>query len=326
MYQRRRARILIGVLLFVSLVLVTLDVRGGEGNVLERLRGTVTMVLTPVQDGVASLVRPVGDAFSGVGDLFRLRTENAELRERVERLEERRRAVSDLERENREFRELLGIQERTGFDTVTARVVALAPSSFEWTITIDVGANDGVERNMPVTNGDGLVGRVIQVTPNASRVLLAIDPSFFATARSGRTGEIGSIGGRGGEPMVLQPIDPGARIEEGDEIVTSSYAGGVFPGGIPIGVVNDAGDPAARLTRTISVLPYVDFTRLHHVLVVKSAPIEPVPPLEGTGDIPFVPPPLDPFLDLEDLEEGDPGDDEEADDDADAADDDEGGG
>ena len=317
MYQRRRARILIGVLLFVSLVLVTLDIRGGEGNVLERLRGTVTTVLAPVQDGVSSLVRPVGDAFSGVGDLFRLRAENAELRERVERLEERRRAVSDLERENREFRELLAIQDRTNFDTVTARVVALAPSSFEWTITLDVGTNDGVERDMPVINGDGLVGRVIQVTPNASRVLLAIDPSFFATARSGSTGEIGSIGGRGGEPMVLQPIDPAARIEQGHEIVTSSYAGGVFPGGIPIGVVSDPGDPEARLTRTISVLPYVDFTRLHHVLVVLSAPVDPVPPLEGTGDIPFVPPPLDPSLDIEDLEDGqapdaDDGDSDEA--------------
>lgn len=311
MYQRRRVRILIGVLLFVSLVIVTIDVRGGDGNVLERLRGTVTTVLTPIQDGVATVVRPVGEGLSGIGDLFRLRSENAELRERVERLEERRRAVSDLERENQEFRDLLAIRERTDLETVTGRVVALAPSSFEWTITIDIGANDGVERDMPVINGDGLVGRVIQVTPSASRVLLAIDPSFFATARSGATGEIGSIGGRGGEPMVLQPIDPAARIGAGDEIVTSSYAGGVFPGGIPIGVVSDPGDPSARLTRTISVLPYVDFTRLHHVLVVLSAPVEPVPPLEGTADIPFVPPPLDPTLEPDDLEEEDPAEDAE---------------
>jgi len=310
MYQRRRARILIGVLLFVSLVLVTLDVRGGEGNLLERLRGTATTVLTPIQDGVSTLTRPLGDGTSSMRELFRIRSENAELRERVEELEERRRARTDLERENQELRDLLDIRDHADLDTVTARAVALAPSSFEWTITIDVGANDGVERDMPVINGDGLVGRVIQVTPEASRVLLAIDPSFSASARSGRTGEIGTMSGRGGDPMLMQPLDPSAAIETGDEIVTSSYAGGVFPGGIPIGVVTDAGDPAARLTRTIQVLPYVDFTRLHHVHVVLSAPVEPVPPLDGTADIPFVPPPVQRDLDLD---EADPveGDEEE---------------
>ncbi len=308
MYQRRRARILIGVLLFVSLVLVTLDVRGGEGHLLERLRGSATTVLTPIQDGVSTLVRPLGDATANLREVFRIRAENVELRERVDELEQRRRARADLERENRELRDLLDIRDHAELETVTARAVALAPSSFEWTITIDAGSNDGVERDMPVVNGDGLVGRVIQVTPAASRVLLAIDPSFSAAARSGRTGEIGTLSGRGGEPMLLQPLDPSADIELGDVVVTSSYAGGVFPGGLPIGVVTDAGDPSARLTRTIQVLPYVDFTRLHHVHVVLSAPVEPVPPLDGTADIPFQPPPIQRGPD--DDEEPDSGEDE----------------
>ncbi len=321
MYQRRRVRILIGVLLFVSLVLITVDVRGGDGNILERMRGAATTVISPIQDGVSALVQPVGDAVSGVGELFRIRSENVELRERVEQLEQRRRTMSDLERENQELRALLEFRDRARFDAVTARVVALAPSSFEWTITIDVGANDGVERDMPVVDGNGLVGRVVQVTPTASRVLLAIDPSFFATSRAARTGEVGTVGGRGGEPMIMTPLDPAASIELGDEIVTSSYAGGVFPGGIPIGVVSDAGDPRARLTRTIEVLPYVDFTRLHHVLVVRSAPIDPIPPLDGTADIPFTPPPLVPELDLDDLEERDPLDDGEEPADGDEAED-----
>lgn len=297
MYQRRRTRVLIGVLLFVALLLITLDVRAGGEGVLDRLRGTATGVLQPVQDGFSTLVRPLGSATDGVRELFSLRSENAELRERVEDLEERRRVVADLERENRQLQGLLDLEERLGFDTVAARTVALAPSSFEWTITIDVGSNDGVARDMPVIAGPGLVGRVIQVTPTAARVLLAIDPNFAAAARTARTGEIGSISGRGGDPMLLQPLEPGADIQRGDEIVTSSFAGGVFPGGIPIGVVADEGDTTARLTRSITVLPYVDFTRLHHVLVVLSAPVEPVPPLEGTPGIPFEPPPISPDAD-----------------------------
>jgi rod shape-determining protein MreC len=294
MYQRRRTRILIGILLFAALVLITMDVRAGDGGVLDGLRGTATGVLQPVQDGASALVRPLGSATDGIRELFSLRSENAELRDRVEDLEERRRVVSDLERENREFQALLDLEERLEFETVAARTVALAPSSFEWTITIDAGSDDGIERDMPVIAGAGLVGRVIQVTPTASRVLLAIDPSFSATARSSRTAEIGSVSGRGSDPMLMQPLEPAADIQAGDEIVTSSFAGGVFPGGIPIGVVADAGDPIARLTRSITVLPYVDFTRVHHVLVVLSAPVEPVPPLEGTPGIPFEPPPIAP--------------------------------
>ncbi len=297
MYQRRRIRILIGILLFVALLLITLDVRGGGDGVLDRLRGTATGVLQPVQDGFSTLVRPLGTATDGVRELFSLRSDNAELRERVEDLEERRRVVADLERENRELQGLLDLEERLQFETVAARTVALAPSSFEWTITIDVGSNDGVARDMPVIAGPGLVGRVIQVTPSAARVLLAIDTNFSAASRAARTGEIGSISGRGSDPMLLQPLEPGADIQRGDEIVTSSFAGGVFPGGIPIGVVADEGDTTARLTRSITVLPYVDFTRLHHVLVVLSAPVEPVPPLEGTPGIPFEPPPISPDQD-----------------------------
>jgi rod shape-determining protein MreC len=299
MYQRRRTRILIGVLLFLALLLITLDVRSGGDGVLDRLRGTATGIFEPVQDGFSTLVRPLGSATDGVRELFSLRSENAQLRERVDDLEERRRVLADLERENRELQALLDLEERLGFDTVAARTVALAPSSFEWTITIDVGSNDGVARDMPVVAGPGLVGRVIQVTPTAARVLLAIDPNFSAAARAARTGEIGSISGRGSDPMLLQPLEPGADIQRGDEIVTSSFAGGVFPGGIPIGVVADEGDTTARLTRSITVLPYVDFTRLHHVLVVLSAPVEPVPPLEGTPGIPFEPPPISPEVDEE---------------------------
>lgn len=297
MYQRRRTRLVLALLAATALVLVTLDVRAGDGGIVDGARGLATTAFQPVQDGAAVLARPFVDGFSGLTGWLALRSENTQLRTQVETLTERRRAMADLERENDELRRLLRMQERGAFDVVAARAVIIAPSSFEWTITIDVGADHGVERNMPVVNGDGLVGRVVQVTASASRVLLAIDPSFFAAARSGRTGEIGPVEGRGSDPMIFRPLDPSADVNVGDEIVTSSYQGGVFPGGIPIGVVADAGQPDARLVREITVRPFVDFTRLHHVLVVRSQPVEPVPPLVGTPDLDFQPPNVPRFRD-----------------------------
>jgi rod shape-determining protein MreC len=306
--QQRRARTLLGVLLFTALVLVTIDFRGGEDGPVDRLRSGVTVIMRPIQDGVATLVRPFDDLGSGFRDLVSTRAENQRLREQAIDLQARRSSAVDLERENEQLRELLAMQDRTELETVTARTVALAPSSFEWTITIDVGSDDGIERDMPVIDGDGLVGRVIQVTPSASRVLLTIDPNFSAASRTARTGEIGPVDGRGGDPMVMRPLDPDADIAEGDEVVTSSYEGGVFPAGIPIGTVSEVLETGSRLTREVLISPFVDFTRLDHVLVVLSRPVGDLPPFEGTEGIEFTRPPVATTPDGEGAEgEGDDG-------------------
>lgn len=296
MFQRRRARLLLALLVAAAIALVTVDFRSGGDGGLDRLRGTATAVLRPIQDGVGVLVRPFSEGAAAIGDLFAIRSDNRDLRTRVAELEERRRVFDDLERENAELRALLAIAGRTELDTVTARVVALAPSNFEWTITIDVGSREGVQRGMPVINGDGLVGRVIQVTGEASRVLLAIDPSFSAAARTARDGEVGVLDGRGGDPMDLRLLDPAAVVEVGDAVTTSSYQGGVFPAGIPIGTVSQVGEDGSPLTREVQVNPYVDFTRLQHVLVVFSTEVEDIPPFEGSEGLQFRRPPVPPLL------------------------------
>lgn len=313
MFLRRRVRVLLVVLVLAALVLVTVDFRSGDGGPLDRLRGGVTALLRPVQDGLATVVRPVGDAFGGVGELFRIRADNERLRERVDVLERRHRSTADVERENAELRELLAMRDHTGVEGVTARVVSLGPTSFEWVLTIDVGREDGIERNMPVVNGDGLVGRVIQVENHAARVLLAIDPNFGAPARHAGNGEAGTVIGRGGEPMLFQPFDPEASVEPGDEIVTSSYQSGAFPGGIPIGTVAGVGEVTAGLVRDVEIRPFVDFTTIHHVIVVTSEPVAELPAFEDAPDPDFTPPPGPPTVDGAESDAEGGADEEEAD-------------
>lgn len=322
MYHRRRARLVLILLIISALVLVTIDFRAaddeGQGP-LDRARGAVTSVFRPVQDGLITLVRPVGDAASSVTDVFAVRSENERLRAQVEALSERHRSVDDLERENAQLRGLLEIGDRAQLETVAARTVALGPSYFEWTVTIDVGSDDGVTRGMPVINGDGLVGRVLQVTSSASRVLLGIDPNFFAAARIVDSGEVGNLNGRGADPMLFNPLNPEAEIEVGDELVTSSYDRGAFPGGIPIGMVSEVGDTSTRLTQEVQIRPFVNYTRLDHVLVVVQQPVEDIPPLdevEGEDEL-FERPDVDPTLEPEEVESAE----QESDDDADGAED-----
>lgn len=297
MYNRRRARILLAVLVLLALVLVTVDFRSGGSSgdgPLGRLRGVASTIFGPVQDGLSTIVSPIGSSLSGVGDIFDARAENAQLRAQLERLEERRLSYDDVLRENEELRALLEIQERSELRTRAAQVIANGPSNFEWTITLDVGEADGVRRDMPVINGDGLVGRVIQTTTDTSRVLLAVDPSFQAAAAHAQTGETGAVQGNGGEPMIYRPLDPEAELEVGDDIVTSRYSNGVFPAGIPIGTVDATDESAGLLSRSIQVRPLVDFTRLQTVLVVLYEPDQELPGDELEGGLEFRRPDVDP--------------------------------
>lgn len=293
MNQRRRARVVLAVLVLASLVLVTADFRT-EGGPLDGLRGAATSVLEPVQRGLSAVATPVVDVFSNAGELWSIRADNEQLQARVEALEERQLSTDAVQRENERLRALLDLREANDWETVTASTVAFTPSNFEWTITIDVGAEDGVQEDMPVVEGSGLVGKVIQVTQSSSRVLLAIDPNFSAATRSASVGDVGVVTGQGSELMRMVADDPSAELEPGDEIVTNNYEFGVFPHGIPVGVVESAPDDATQLSESVLVRPFVDFNRLSEVLVILSFPIEAPPPVPELPERSLDPPTLVP--------------------------------
>ena len=293
MNQRRRARVVLAILVLASLVLVTADFRS-EGGPLDGLRGLATSTLEPVQRGLTAVARPVVNLFANVGELWSIRADNEALRERVEALEDRQLSTDAIQRENERLRALLDLREANDWETVAASTVAFTPSNFEWTITIDVGADDGVAEDMPVVEGAGLVGKVIQVTPTSSRVLLAIDPNFSAATRSAAGGDVGVVTGQGSDLMRMVADDRGADLAPGDEIVTNNYEFGVFPYGIPVGVVETELDAAGTLSESVLVRPYVDFNRLSQVLVILSFPTEPPPPVPDLPERPLDPPQLVP--------------------------------
>jgi rod shape-determining protein MreC len=312
MNQRRRARVVLAVLVLASLVLVTADFRT-EGGPLDALRSASTSVMEPVQRGLSSVVRPVVDVVANGRELLSIRQDNQQLAARVEVLEERQLSTQAMERENARLRALLDLREANDWESVGANVVAFAPSNFDWTITIDVGSEDGVAEDMPVIEGAGLVGKVIQVAPRASRVLLAVDPNFSAATRSAATGDIGVVTGQGSDLMRMVAADDEATVEDGDEIVTNNYEFGVFPHGIPVGIVEREPDAATQLNETALVRPFVDFDRLSHVLVIKQFPVEPPPAVPDLPERRLDPPQLVP-----DEDTGSSADDSD-DDDADAA-------
>ncbi len=165
--SQRRVWGLFVALVLTALVLITFDFRDDEAGPTDAGREAAAAGLAPFETGIARVVSPLRRFGDGVVDLFATRSENQRLRAENEELEVRRRAFADLEREVAELRALLGFRDDVGLTTVPARVIAVAPSNFEWTLTIDVGEDDGIERGMAVVAAEGLVGRVLTTTSSA---------------------------------------------------------------------------------------------------------------------------------------------------------------
>jgi rod shape-determining protein MreC len=277
---RRRGRVVLAVLLIAAVVVITLDFRQGRQGPVGRLQDAAVAVFGPLQRGTEAVLRPVGDFFGGVAQLGRLRGENRRLQNEVNGLRAQARTYQDVLKENERLRGAMGMAKRCGCRTVGASVVASSASNFQWSVTIDAGAAQGIATDMAVLDADGLVGRVTRVTADYATVLLITDPASGVAATLARGKAPGIVKGSGEQLLSFQPVRAGTRVERGDPVVTQGYQGSVFPAGLPIGVVERV-DPAgaASLVPQVAVRPYASLGALDVVAIVVERP---TPPARGS--------------------------------------------
>lgn len=272
----RRTRIALAVLVVASLTFVILDLRGGDGP-LSSARSAVSAVTGLLQRGAATVFSPVtsaGDWWTTwrnqAGQISELRAQNEELERAV------RESASDRARADA-LDELLRVATAGRYRVLPAEVIAVGPAQdYAWTVTIDAGSLDGIEREMTVINGQGLVGRVLKVNQTTSTVVLLIDASSAVGGRVATTEEIGIVAGTGRQDSLdFQLLDPLAELVIGDSLVTFGSRGGrPYAPGIPIGEVVDITGTAGQLTRVATVEPFVDVSQLSIVGVVVRPPRE----------------------------------------------------
>ncbi|WAU79686.1 rod shape-determining protein MreC [Streptomyces sp. Qhu-G9] len=274
MRDTRESRLLLVLLIAIAFALITVDIRGGEDSPVDGARRTAATVFGPIENGVSSAVNPVGNAIQAVKDsgdrhdrIAQLERANAGLKAKLGSDDRNRSRLKQLDK-------ILRTAGAGQYGIKGAEVIAIgAAQGFSWTVTIDVGANDGIKRDMTVLNGDGLVGRVTTVGPNTATVLLANDPDFTVGTRMESTDELGFASGQGDRPLRVELLNGKAKIKKGDRLVTfGSQADKPFVPGVPVGLVNRVDPSGGDLTRTLYVTPYVSFTKLDIVGVVVQAP------------------------------------------------------
>jgi rod shape-determining protein MreC len=241
---------------------------------------TLQLVTTRALDPVRTSLTGIGDGVVGlvgtVGDIDRLRAENAELRTALAGAEQRIAELTEAARENSELRELLGITEALDMDLLPVRVISRDPSNFSWEVRVDAGRGDGLREGMPVVgNAEGtgaLAGTVVSVTEDTAVVRFIIDTRSVVIAVDQASRALGEVRGQAGGQLVMSNVPVTEIVEVGDTIVSAGLAHGDeasrYPGGLLIGAVQAVETDANALTQTAFVRPAFDAATAERLLVV----------------------------------------------------------
>jgi rod shape-determining protein MreC len=131
-------------------------------------------------------------------------------------------------------------------------VIAIGPGGgFDWTVTISAGRADGVRSGQTVTDGAGLVGRVLHADGSTSVVLLAADPGSGVGARDVRSGQLGVVTGRGAKGFVFVPLNPQASIRTGDLLLTGPSRSSSYLPDLAIGTVSAVARSGGTIRATV---------------------------------------------------------------------------
>jgi rod shape-determining protein MreC len=202
------------------------------------LRSAVRETTTPVSavldwtwDGIASVPRGIGDHFQAVD-------ENRQLRAREQAARRYLLQARLLNRENARLRRLLALRDRSPAPVVTARLVNSSASSTRRYATLNAGSSQGVLRGQPVRGPNGLIGRVIETSPNTASILLVIDPESIVPVRRTRDGLAAIVVGQGNGMVEVRAAGiANAPLLAGDTFVTSG-TGGIYPPDVPVARVS----------------------------------------------------------------------------------------
>lgn len=277
MYDKtvRRRRAVLALLVALSLILLTAYFGESGGGGLHSVQRGFVEVVSPIQAGASKALKPVRDLFNWFGDTLHAKGQVSELRKQNDQLRQELITNQSDARQLSEFEKLFKIDgelKLTDYAPVTARVIGRDPTLWYSTDIIDKGSSDGIHMDAPVVNGEGLVGKVTLVTPGASQVTLITDHTSGVSAMVNKSGATGVVQPAVGNPedLVLQYLQHGDGVSQGDDVVTSGTVSGrldsLFPPGIPIGQVTSVS--SADLYKSVHVRPFATLNRLDYVQVL----------------------------------------------------------
>ena len=268
--QTRRRGIMFTVLLAITLLFMAFS---SNPTVQEVQRG-LSFALRPFQGALASVADGIASVASAVTEIDALRIDNNALRAENERLANENARLGVLKTENDQLTALL--QLRSGFDhaTVAARVIGREMLETRRIVTLDKGTDDGIKQgDVVIVQGGALAGRVTDVGPTFSKVILISDSASTVVGQLLSSGATGVITGQAGGVLVMRNIDSAVQISVDEEVFTAGIelAGGIrspYPKGLVVGTVVDLQRDANDVVQTAYLTPAANLDSFELALVI----------------------------------------------------------
>ncbi len=153
---------------------------------------------------------------------------------------------------------------------MAANVIGSDASGISRTLILASGTDEGLRAGMAVIANQGVVGKIIAVSPHASRVLLINDHNSALDGFDQRTRARGIVAGLVDDGVILKYADRSQDIKVGDTIVTSGLDG-IFPRGLLVGTIQSVRREGPGLFLGVKITPAVDFRQLEQVMILTRA-------------------------------------------------------
>ena len=232
------------------------------------LRSWTMAVFGPVERAAQATGSGTRRLWSNYIDLRHTREQDAQLRGELARLRQEQASFAEDAAEGRRLQRMLGFKQQYIATTVAAQVIGTSGSDHAHVLWIDKGSSDGLRPEQPVITPDGVVGKLREVMPHTSQLLLLNDANSGAGVFLASTRLRGILRGTAVGEVVINNLTSDDRIKPGEKVITS---GGdqVFPRGLPVGVITAvAPDPQHPPYTLIHIKPDANLHQLEEVLVV----------------------------------------------------------
>jgi rod shape-determining protein MreC len=256
--------------LFVLSVLLLLF---RSADVVQAAATVGTQFLVPVQRVLAETGGTTSRLFQAIGDIDRIRSENADLRAANDRLTLENARLAEAAIAAQQSAKLDATARALSFKTVAAPVIARDPSGLLKTIVIGAGTDQGVRVDQVVLSEQGVVGRVSEAGSNYAKIVLITDSASSVSALVQTSRASGIVRGQYGDTLVMEWILQSDPVKAGDVVVTAGLGLGtelrsLYPKGLVIGTVVDVTKAEVSAYQRAVIAPAVDLRKLENVLVI----------------------------------------------------------
>ena len=275
-FKKYKNRMIVTVVAIILIVII--GITSGDRASLTKIERRIGNVFVPVERFFYKISRKISGFFTSIKDIGNLREENEKLKIQINELEEKNRNYENLIGKSESLKREAELLKTTEYKLISAQVTGREPGNWFERFTIDKGINDGVKKGDTVVQAvetgnkiiqEGVVGRVIEVGDNWSKVISIVDENSKIAFTIIRTQDGGVISGTMDGKLSGYLFDTKADIMKGDKLFTSGL-GGKYVKDLYIGEITDVVKKDEDLMKTIYIEPAIDFKKLYKVFIISN--------------------------------------------------------